>query len=256
MIVGFLADIHEDITNLNLAFEVLAQHQCEKIICLGDIVGFTLPFYQYIQSRDAETCITQIRSRCSVAVAGNHDLYAVRRIPQFKAGFDYDPNWYDLDYTTRAKKARNKIWLYEDNEIPSALSPASLEFLQNLQETELLNLDGMSCLISHFCYPDFSGSSIFFPSQAFHLKKYFQFLEEQGCQIGISGHGHPEGCLIVDEENFTLHPFGSIQLTKEPQWIVAPCVAHTSRANGCMVLDTEKGQIKVLPLKEAQHAQQ
>lgn len=256
MIVGFLADIHEDIINLNLALELLAQHQCEKIICLGDIVGFTLPFYQYIQTRNAEACIKQIRSRCSVAVAGNHDLYAVRRVPKFQAGFDYGPNWYDLDYTTRAKKARNRIWLYEDNEIPSALSPASLEFLQSLQELERLKLDGISCLVSHFCYPDLSGSAIHFPSQAFHLKKHFQFLDAQGCHIGISGHGHPEGCLIVDEENFALHPFGTIQLTKEPQWIVAPCVARTSRANGCMILNTEKGRIEVLSLKEAQRAQQ
>jgi len=134
MIVGFLADIHEDIINLNRALEILDQHQCEKIICLGDIVGFTLPFYQYIHSRNAEACVTQIRTRCSVSVAGNHDLYAVKKIPQYKAGFDYDTNWYDLDYTAREKKARNKIWLYEDNEIPPALSSNSIEFLRNLQE--------------------------------------------------------------------------------------------------------------------------
>lgn len=250
MIVGFLADIHEDIDNLNLALEILAQHQCEKIICLGDIVGFTLPFYQYIQSRNAEACVTQIRNRCSVSVAGNHDLYAARKIPSFKAGFDYDADWYDLDYTVREKKARGKIWLYEDNEIPSALSSASQDFLRDLHEFEQVALDDISCLVSHFCYPDFSGSAIYFPSQAFHLKKHFQFLHEHGCQIGISGHGHPEGCLIVDEDTFTLHPFGTFQLTGEPQWIVAPCVARTSRANGCMILDTKKKQISVLPLKE------
>ena len=256
MIVGFLADIHEDITHLHLALEVLARHQCEKIICLGDIIGFALPFYQYIQTRDAEACVTRIRQRCCVAVAGNHDLYAVRRVPRFQAGFDYGPNWYDLDYAARAKKARNKIWLYEDNELPSTLSPASLEFLGNLQETERLRLDGTSFLVSHFCYPDFSGSSVFFPSQAFHLRKHFHFLREQGCDIGFSGHGHPEGCLIVNEETFSLHPFGSIQLAEGPQWIVAPCVAHTSRANGCMVLDTRTRELTVLPLQEARRAQQ
>jgi len=255
MIVGVLADIHEDIVSLNLALEVLAQHQCEKIICLGDIVGFTLPFYRYIQTRNAEACIAQIRGRCSVAVAGNHDLYAIRRIPQYTAGFDYGPNWYDLDYSTRARRARDRIWLYEDNEIPTTISPASLDFLQNLQEIERLELDGMACLVSHFCFPDFSGSTIHFPSRPSHLSKHFQFLDERGCHLGISGHGHPEGCLIVDEENFTLHPFGTIQLTKEPQWIVAPCVARTSRANGCMILDTDQGQIRVLPL-EAQRAHQ
>jgi predicted phosphodiesterase len=251
MIVGFLADIHEDITSLDLALEILAQHKCEKTFCLGDIVGFTLPFHQYIQSRDAEACITQIRGQCSGAVAGNHDLYAVRRIPEFRAGFKYADNWYDLEYSARAKRARNKIWLYEDNEIPSDLGPDSSEYLHHLKEVEVLKLEGLSCLISHFCYPDLSGSAIYFPSQAFHLRKHFQFIREHDCQIGISGHGHPEGCLVVDEDTFTLHPFGRIPLTEEPQWIVAPCVARTSRANGCMVLDTEKRTITVVPLKGA-----
>lgn len=256
MIVGFLADIHEDITNLDRAFDLLAQHGCEKIICLGDIVGFTLPFYQYIHSRNAEACVTRIRDRCSVVVAGNHDLYAVRKAPHYAAGFDYGPNWYDLAYATRAKKARNRIWLYEDNELPSALSPASLEFLRNLNEVERVTLDGMSFLVSHFCYPDFSGSAIHFPSQAFHLKKHFQFLNEQGCHVGFSGHGHPEGCLVVDQEDFALHPFGSLRLKKEMQWIVAPCVARTSRANGCMILDTDRMEVQVLPLTEQPHARQ
>ncbi len=256
MIVGFLADIHEDIVSLNLALEVLAQYQCEKIVCLGDIVGFALPFYQYIRARDAEGCIAQIRSRCSVAVAGNHDLYAIRRVPRFNAGFEYGANWYDLAYTIREKRARNRIWLYEDNELPPALSPASLEYLQGLEETECLRVDGFSCLVSHFCYPDLSGSAIFFPSQAFHLKKHFQFVREQGCDLGISGHGHPEGCLIVNEDTMTLHPFGTVQLFEGPQWIVAPCVARTSRANGCMILDTEKRHITVVPLHEARRALQ
>lgn len=256
MIVGVLADIHEDIVSLNLALEVLAEHQCEKIICLGDIVGFTLPFYRYIQTRNAEACVAQIQSRCCVAVAGNHDLYAIRRVPHYAAGFDYGPGWYDLDYETRARKARNRIWLYEDNEIPSTLSPASLGFLQDLQEIERIDFDGTACLVSHFCFPDFSGSTIHFPSQASHVGKHFQFLNERGCDIGISGHGHPEGCLIVDDEKITLHSFGTIQLKEGPQWIVAPCVARTSRANGCMIIDTDKSQIRVVALKDAQRAQQ
>jgi hypothetical protein len=105
-------------------------------------------------------------------------------------------------------------------------------------------------MVTHFCYPDLSGSTIFFPEQPFHLRKHFQFLEEHGCRMGISGHGHPEGCLIVDEDRFTLHPFGTIQLTGDPVWIVAPCIARTSRANGCLVLDTETMTLDIIPLKD------
>jgi len=254
MRIGFLSDIHEDIASLNLALDILAQHRCETIVCLGDIVGFTLPFYQYIHTRSAETCVTLVRTHCIAAVAGNHDLYAVRRVPRYQAGFNYGADWYGLEYAARASRAHNRIWLYEDNEIPSTLSPASVEYLQGLQETERVAFDGVSCLLSHFCYPDFSGSAIYFPSQSFHLKKHFEFMRAQGCRLGISGHGHPEGCLIIDEDRFALHPFGTIPLTGETQWIVAPCVARTSRANGCMVLDTDTKQIHVLPLSDARNA--
>lgn len=256
MIVGFLADIHEDLVSLRLALDVLKEHRCDTIICLGDIVGFTLPFYQYIQTRNAEACITHVRDHCAVAVAGNHDLYAVRRVPRYQAAFDYGADWYSLDYAIRARRARNRIWLYEDNEIPPAISRASIEYLQGLQEIEEVSLGDLSCLVSHFCYPDFSGSTIFFPSEAFHLKKHFQFLEDRKCTLGVSGHGHPEGCLIVNREEFRLHGFGTIALTREAQWIVAPCVARTSRANGCMILDTERWHIQVVPLREARRGWQ
>jgi len=256
MRIGFLSDIHEDITSLDLALGLLSDQHCDTIVCLGDIVGFTLPFYQYIQSRSAETCIARIRVHCSVAVAGNHDLYAVRRVPEFKAGFEYGPDWYGLDYDVRASRARNRVWLYEDNEIPSTLSTTAADYLRGLRETERIALGGTSCLLSHFCYPDLSGSAMYFPSQAFHLRKHFEFMRRHGCRIGVSGHGHPEGCLIVDEDRFMLHPYGTITLTDEPQWIVAPSVARTSRANGCMVLDTKQRQVQVLPLRNARSSQQ
>jgi hypothetical protein len=81
-------------------------------------------------------------------------------------------------------------------------------------------------------------------------------MRQNGCRIGVSGHGHPEGCLIVDEDRFVLHPFGSIPLTDGPLWIVAPPVARTSRANGCMVLDSDQRMIHVIPLRNARTPQQ
>jgi hypothetical protein len=62
--------------------------------------------------------------------------------------------------------------------------------------------------------------------------------------------------LIVDREDFRLHPFGTVPLKREMQWIVAPCVARTSRANGCMILDTERWELRVIPLREARRGTQ
>jgi len=248
MRLGFITDIHEDVQNLEKAFSILSDHKCDTLICLGDIVGFTIPFYRYIETRNAEECVRLVKENCSVVVTGNHDLYAVKKIPQHQFGFNYSDNWYELDYELRAKKARNRIWLYEDSEVRCRLSDNAKEYLRNLKEIEIREYDNLKFLFSHFCYPDFSGSAIFFPRESFHLMKHFNFMKENDCRISISGHGHPEGTIIVNEDKFSLSGFGSHKFHDAPQWIVIPCVARTSRLNGVMVLDTQAQEFKTISI--------
>lgn len=249
MKIGFISDIHEDIISLEKALQLLSNEKCDSVICLGDIVGFTLPFYRYIESRSAEESVRLVRENCSRVVAGNHDLYAIKKVPLYKSGFDYGDNWYNLDYEIRAGKSRNRIWLYEDNEIRSYLSDASKEFLNSLNEIEVFDSGDLKILISHFCYPDFSGSAIFFPGEVFHLEKHFNFMNEKKCRISFSGHGHPEGVIMVTEERFASLKFGLRMLNEGIQWIVVPCVARTTRENGVLVLDTTSMEFRSLSLK-------
>lgn len=246
MKLGIITDIHEDVQNLEKAFSILSNEKCDILICLGDIVGFTIPFYRYIETRDAEKCVRLVRENCSVVVAGNHDLYAVKKIPHHKFGFDYPDNWYKLDYEIRAKKAKNRIWLYEDNELKCHLSDDAKDYLRSLNETEIREYDSIKFLFSHFCYPDFTGSAIYFPREPFHLAKHFDFMREYNCLISISGHGHPEGVIMVDQNNFYSSGFGNHKLIDEPHWIVLPCVARTSRLNGVTVLDTSEKEFKAI----------
>lgn len=246
MKLGFLTDIHEDVLNLEKALSILSKEKCDIVICLGDIIGFTIPFFRYIETRNAEECVRLIKENCSVIVVGNHDLYAIKRIPKHKAGFNYTEDWYQLDYDVRASKARNRIWLYEDNEIRCQLSDNAKEFLSNLNETEIRNFDNMNFLFSHFCFPDFSGSAIFFPRETFHLAKHFDYMKDNNCLISVSGHGHPEGAIIVDQNEFSLVGFGNHKLGEDCQWVVSPCVARTSRLNGVMILDTSIKQIQTI----------
>lgn len=248
MRLGFITDIHEDVQNLEKALSILSNEKCDALICLGDIVGFTIPFYRYIETRNAEECVRLVKENCSVVVIGNHDLYAVKKVPHHKAGFNFTDDWYSLDYEIRAKKARNRIWLYEDNEIRCQLSDDAKEYLRNLNEIEVQEYDKIKFLFSHFCYPDFSGSAIFFPREPFHLTKHFDYMKGNDCLVSISGHGHPEGAILVDENKFSLFGFGNHKLIDDPQWIVIPCVARTSRLNGVMVLDTSLREFKTISL--------
>jgi len=250
MKIGFLTDIHEDINNLQNAFRVLEENKCDEIICLGDIVGFAIPFYKNISERNADECVKFIKKNCRYAVIGNHDLYAIKKVPKNNAGFGYKENWYSLEYETRASLAKNKIWLYEDNEIPCTLSDESKEFLNGLDEFLPVVVHSKVILISHFCHPDFTGSHIHFPNEAFHLRNHFQFTKEHGCTLSFSGHGHPEGCLITNSEKIYNPGFGIHQLNDEMLWIVAPPVARTSRKNGVMIFDEDSMQIKIIPLSK------
>ncbi|HRI48077.1 MAG TPA: metallophosphoesterase family protein [Ignavibacteriaceae bacterium] len=248
MKIGFVSDIHEDINNLQNAFRTLEEKKCDQIICLGDIVGFAIPFYKNITERDAESCVKLIRENCQHTVVGNHDLFAIRKVPTNKAGFNYKENWYQLEYEKRASLSRKKIWLYEDNEIPCVLSDKSQEFLYDLEEYQTLEIKQKKIFISHFCYPDFTGSHIHFPSEAFHLRNHFQFITKLGCNISFSGHGHPEGALVTNCDKISNRGFGKYSLLDESLWIVAPAVARTSRKNGVMIIDIDLMELQIIPL--------
>ena len=175
-------------------------------------------------------------------------LFAIKKTPKFASGFSYEDNWYSLDYEKRSKLARNKIWLYEDSEIPSLLSNESRDFLNSLEEYAVIQSDKINIFISHFCYPDFSGSSIFFPEQPFHLKKHFEFTQNLNCKISFSGHGHPEGCVFINEDKLSLYKFGEHKISNNNCWMVTPCVAKTTRKNGVLIFDTNNFTIRILEL--------
>lgn len=250
MKVGFVTDIHEDIINLENALRIIDENKCDKIICLGDIVGFAIPFYKNISSKDADACVKTVKNSCAHSVIGNHDLFAIKKIPGNTAGFDYGEDWYSLDYETRSRLARNKIWLYEDSEIPCDLSDESIEFLNSLEETDVVDLPDKSIFISHFCHPDFTGSHIHFPTEGFHLANHFSNAASSNCLLSFSGHGHPEGCLVGNNESINSTVFGMHRIQNEQQWIVCPSIARTSRKNGVLVFDSIKMELTIIPLSQ------
>jgi predicted phosphodiesterase len=248
MRIGIISDIHEDILSLRKALHLLADKKCDKLICLGDIVGFALPFFKYIENRNANECVRLVKENCVVSVAGNHDLFALRKVPFYKAGFNYGPDWYNLDYEVRAKKAKNKIWLYEDNEIRASLNLSSIEYLSSLQEIQFFETEQERILFTHFCAPDFSGSSIFFPGNVFHLKKHFLLMKEKKCGLSFSGHGHPEGSLVANDEKIFLVKYKKRLLLNDIRWVVVPSVARTTRENGVLIYDSSLKELEIIPL--------
>jgi diadenosine tetraphosphatase ApaH/serine/threonine PP2A family protein phosphatase len=64
MRIAILSDIHSNLASLEKALLIIDSLDVERIICLGDIVGYG-PF--------PNACIDLVRNHCDVVVMGNHD---------------------------------------------------------------------------------------------------------------------------------------------------------------------------------------
>lgn len=253
MKIGFIADIHEDVTRLNESIKILEDNKCDKIVCLGDFIGYSMPYYGFLSSRNGHEVISIIKKKCNVVVVGNHDLYAVKKLPKYKASFNYPLNWYSLDFWKRKKLANKKVNLYEDNELSGLLTKQDINYIKKLPEYAVVDFDGLRVLLSHWTFPDLSGSLTFEPSKPEEFKEHFEFMRKNKCNIGIHGHDHRR-ILSFSSKKMQELSFGTkIKITNEPIGFYCPCVANGTFPNGVMILDTNKKDLEIIPLNTPLH---
>jgi predicted phosphodiesterase len=68
---GIVSDIHGNLEALLSALAFLDARGVDRILCLGDIVGY---------NADPEACLRVVEARGILAIAGNHDLIAARAL--------------------------------------------------------------------------------------------------------------------------------------------------------------------------------
>ncbi len=68
MKIAFISDIHANLDALEVVLADLAEQGADRIICLGDIVGY---------GPQPNDCVKRVREKASVTVVGNHDHAAV-----------------------------------------------------------------------------------------------------------------------------------------------------------------------------------
>lgn len=251
MKLGFISDIHEDIKRLKQALSILKSFKCDKIICLGDIVGYSIPYYDFLSSRNSPEVIELLRKKCDIAIAGNHDLFAIKKLPKYKAKFKYPKNWYGLNYWQRKSFAKDRIWLYEDNELSALLTKEDKNFIDKLPEFFVGNFGGVRIFLSHYAYPDLVGATKFEPKTIKDVKEHFEFMQKFNCKFGISGHDHKEGIMRFTINKVDSLGFGKVKIDKNiPTWIHIPSIAKGSFVNGVAVFDTESFVIELIPLSQ------
>jgi hypothetical protein len=180
-------------------------------------------------------------------VAGNHDYFAVKKIPFYNAGFDYPKNWYSLTLSDQQKLSNDKLWLYE-SDAPLSLKKENIRLVRNFPEYKIITIDNMNILLSHYAYPDLIGTTKFEHHNIDRLESHFRFMKSKQCDLSISGHDDVQGCEIYTENTFLKSPFGELTIPSEPCWIKCPSVARGNYQNGVVVFETQTKRLQSILL--------
>jgi predicted phosphodiesterase len=71
-VYGVISDVHANLTALRRALAFLDWEPIDRLVCLGDIVGY---------NSEPDACVELVRSRGVDCIAGNHELMALGMLP-------------------------------------------------------------------------------------------------------------------------------------------------------------------------------
>ncbi|MCK5066798.1 MAG: metallophosphoesterase [Bacteroidales bacterium] len=239
MRLAVISDIHEDYLSLQKILLKAEAKGYDQLICLGDISGFSQPFYKYRKSRDASACLHLLREKCEIIIPGNHDLHLARRIPEHSAIFDFPKDWYELPLHQRTELTKDEIWLHED-ELEHNYTPGDIAFLNTLSEFSVLNTPELNILLSHYAFPNLSGFKKGFYSWEKEFSQHFEFMQENDCSLCFTGHAHPRGFYIVHPDSFKQYRYRGIKISDFPAIVGIPPVTRHKHRTGFCIFDTDQ----------------
>ena len=248
MRIGLICDIHEDFQFLKEALRQLERRNCDDLICLGDIVGYDTSCHKPEPTRNSSACIAAIRSNCRYAVIGNHDLFALKKIPQSTHAFSFPPNWYQLSLPERRTLSNNRVWLYETESTTTHLNRGERKYLESLPEHLVLKFNNQPVHVSHSLHPDLTGSLMLRPHNPWELRGHLQILKNNECSYGFSGHMHPNGILIGRENDIRKASFGKLKLEQSPAQYSCPGIANGRGRRGYTIVDCAEMTIETFKL--------
>jgi len=202
-VYGVVADIHGNREALAAALAALDARGVQRIVCLGDVVGY---------NADPDECAAMLRERRIVTIAGNHDLIAVRRL-----GFERCTNKaaYALRRTRRALAEETVAWLealpmYREIAPDVVLVHGGVRDVQQYMTTRSLVAENAAWLRE-----DFPGARICFFGHSHEQKVY----EVDGDTVLET----PARKMILDRSKIAFINPGSVDASRKSRGKLAEC---------------------------------
>ncbi len=257
MKIGIITDIHENVSMLEAVLRVADDQGCDELACLGDIAGYDSRFYNYHFRRSARQCVSLVRSNCRWVVAGNHDLHAASRLPSWSNGHRYPDHWFKMTPSERREASGGLVWSFE-GEDPNDLGDEEIAYLNTIPEYEIVSENGMTLLLSHYVYPDFTGSTTRYVARQHHIKELWKFMHHHGVSFSLSGHSHKPFAYFSHRGPFSfvkaLHPVpgDTIFLGHEMTMMLLPPLTGGNGRTSFSVIDTEMRMLYLMHEKVIQ----
>jgi predicted phosphodiesterase len=248
MKLSVISDIHSDLISLQETLREIDKQKCDKILCLGDIVGFNHHFEGSLDGRNADACVRMVKNHCDYVICGNHDLHAIKKLSVYHYELGLPENWYELDLDERERISKSQLWLYED-EIDDPVSESSFEFLNGLPERLVIGTGEFNILATHFIEPDITGISKASPSVRKDFSPHLRLLKKMKCLVGLAGHAHLEGFARISRRDYLMNYYRLASLDKKRQVIVGPPVTRNPRSRGFIIMDTLRREFEAISLK-------
>ncbi len=214
MIYGVIGDIHSNYDALTAVVRELQQEHVDKVLCVGDIVGY---------AAEPKKCIDLVGELHCTAVAGNHDYAVVGKFPM---------NYFHADARAAV------LWTIQQ------LSDDHMAFLRNLPLTE--ELDGITLVHGSLNHPEFFDYIL----SAADAQASFDLLKTPIC---FYGHTHIPLALFLDKGNIYVDRGNTFDLQNGEKVLINVGSVGQPRdwdlRASYAIYDTEKKTVKIKRVK-------
>jgi predicted phosphodiesterase len=198
--LALISDVHANLPGLQATLADIARRRADRIVCLGDIVGY---------NTSPSECIALIRGANAVCVAGNHDCAVCGRITT-------------ADFSSTALRAVN--WTQ------ARLSRDDAAFLASLPLKA--EIEGALVAVHGALHPQTRCESVRLDNDERRLLSFRALMAHpSGARICAFGHTHEAGVYEWRNGRVTLRAEADVQLRDDAWYLINPGTVGEPRAS-------------------------